>query len=524
MKPKNKLFFLSFCVLYLSSCWAEEQSLTDTLCSRPSSDEIMKVAPNSVHEIFLLGEQYQNSKDYLKAISCYKARISQEDTDKTEIWSSLYRTAQCYRALDEWNQALDYYLQAYEQIPEIANPIEEIATYYRLHKKNYLAYLFAKLGQAIPYPEQYASLTAKNIYDYRFDEELLIVAYYTHFRPEGLIAGDRLNINREVSEDIKNKNRRNLLYYVQNLPDVRFQPITFTLPLIGEKADLHYNPLNPSILKTKEGFWLSCRTINYTSKGAIERKMIDPTKEKLEMDNKNYLLQYDKNFTFLSQSEILDHNPLTERSGEMKGLEDLRIFIYNNGLHGTASMLFNGVSIMTLNQFGDRTIEGTVPLESTTLLQGLNPQKNEKNWLPFIREDVLLFIYAYDPLTIYKLDKQSGNLHTVVSKKQKRNFSHFHGSAGPISFDDGYLIIVHEAIKRNEYCYIHRFIYLDKEYNITKISLPFTYKHQGIECCCGMTIDHAGKDIIMTVGIEDKEAYLAFIALDKVRALLQPIL
>src|SRR5204862_471745 len=105
----------------------------------------------------------------------------------------------------------------------------------------------------------------------------------------------------------------------------------------------------------------------------------------------------------------------------------------------------------------------------------------------------------------------------------KHDFTRFRGSTPPIEFDEGYLLLVHEHVDNGQRNYMHRFLFLDKDFNIKKMSLPFIFMHKGIEYCCGMTIDHTEKNLIMGLGIEDREAYLFITDLDTVRTLLEPI-
>lgn len=554
MKNFKKFFFQLLCVFALSACSntnnppvnnTEETSVDDTHLSQalepaaiPSAENNAEIIedpsaillrqleenPDGAHDIFLGAELYWNNKHYQEAIVWYKARIAHKDRDKKENWLSLYRIAQCYEALNEWSPALDYYLQAHQEIPAIADPIERIATYYRLQRKNNLAYAFAKYGATIPYPANYADLTSKHIYDYRFDEELLIAAYYINHKQEGLIAGDRLINSPDVPEDVKNKNKKNFLFYIQNLLRVRLQPISITLPLIREGLDLHYNPQNSSILKIEDGYLLICRTVNFTQTGGCSKwYMIDPDAKKLKFDNKSFLVKCDKDFHILWQKEILDHIPLTTTSDRVNGLEDFRIFSYNDKTYATTT-LFADVCKIALIQFDDQNTENTTPLKSIVVLKGPIPNRHEKNWLPFIKDGEIHTIYSYDPLTIYKINQETGETETVLSEKPPLDFSHFRGSASPIPFDDGHLIIVHQVIcKDGSYYYIHRFLYLDKNYHIKKMSLPFTYKHLGVEFCSGMTVDHADKNLVMTISSEESESYFAFVPLDTVRTLLQPI-
>ena len=83
-------------------------------------------------------------------------------------------------------------------------------------------------------------------------------------------------------------------------------------------------------------------------------------------------------------------------------------------------------------------------------------------------------------------------------------------------------MLVHEVVHfpENRRCYLHRFLYLDENFKITKVSKPFIFQHIGVEYCWSMTLDHTESELILPIGIEDREAYLCFVDLDTIRSLL----
>jgi len=126
-------------------------------------------------------------------------------------------------------------------------------------------------------------------------------------------------------------------------------------------------------------------------------------------------------------------------------------------------------------------------------------------------------------LTILKINRETGDCETLISHDSRHDFSKFRGSAAPIEFDNGHLLLIHEVVFTDQRTYLHRFVYLDKDLKITKVSRPFVFFHKGIEYCCGMTIDHSGKQCILSIGFEDSQAFLVFADLEHIRTLLEPL-
>jgi hypothetical protein len=124
-----------------------------------------------------------------------------------------------------------------------------------------------------------------------------------------------------------------------------------------------------------------------------------------------------------------------------------------------------------------------------------------------------------------KPDLETGWCETVLSYQPHHDFSRFRGSAGPVEFDDGYLMLVHEVVHNQDYyrVYLNRFVYLDKNFKVRMVSRPFTFNHQGVEICISMTIDHSGQHLVMPIGIEDREAWLLTVDLDEIRSMLEPL-
>ncbi len=486
--------------------------------------EELRQEPNNERYIFYLAQSLKSLKRYEEAINWYKKRIELKG-DSEEIWFSKFMLGDCYKELKKWDAALFWYLEAYQYNPDRTDPLLNVATYYRWKGQNDLAYIFSKYGSQIPAVEEQIFFNSLPGQNYRFNEELSIAAYYTRFREDGFDAADHLVLTRNVPGYIKHQTYKNLLFYVKNLPNARYMPIAIDFPLITEDSSEKYHPMNPSLLKTDEGYEVICRTVNYTQTGAKIFNTIDPTGI---FRTRNFLVQYDKNFRLISQHEITENlSRMRVRSwiaSHIQGLDDSRIFSYQEQkwfscTTGDTNPTGNfQISLCRLADHPIGSVDKLIPL--------IGPDLNrcEKNWLPIIKNRDLFFIYSYDPFTVLKPNLLTGECDVVLSYQPMHDFSSFRGSAAPIRFDEGYLTLVHEIIHMEDHTrrYLHRLVFLDNELNVKKLSRPFTFKHLGIEFCCGMTWDHSGKEIIFGLGIEDSEAYLCFVDIDTIRTLLSP--
>lgn len=479
--------------------------------------------PNNERYAFYLAQSYRCLRKYDDAIKWYKVRIEKGGWVE-EVWYSKFMIGEMYEEMGFWDQALHWYLDAYQMCPERSEPLQKIASHYRQTGENNLAYLYAKQGARIPYPKEHLLFVSYPAYDYQFDEELSIAAFYTPYKNEGFAAANRIILSRKAPGHVKQATYDNMLFYVENLKIDKMLPIKIDLPLIREGSDERYNLMNPSIQKTKDGYNVICRTVNFSQKGGMEyrsRHPDDPT-----IRTRNFLVRYDPSFQLLSQREIIEELPRERRPSQVVGLEDCRLiepdqhlwmFSTTYDAHPSPA----GQSLCRMKN--DPGAKGPLFVDKLVPLKGFDPTNCEKNWLPFVKENELYAIYGFYPLTIIKINRETGDCPVAFKEETKHDFSRFRGSAAPIAFDDGYLLLVHEVIMKNQRFYLHRFVYLDKDFHLTKVSKPFTFFHQGIEYCCGMTTDHASKKCILSVGFEDAQAFLLFVDLDHIRTLLEPL-
>lgn len=488
-------------------------------------NESLKIEPHNARYLFFLAQTHKSLKHYQEAIRGYQAHI-EKGGSKEEIWLSKYMIGETYEEMGQWEHALYWYLEAFQYYPERAESLKKVTTHYRLKGKNDLAYIFAKYGSNLPLPSDQNLFPSSPLCDYQFDEELSIAAYYTRFREEGFVAANDVVFHKNLPWQVREQTYRNMLYYVPNLKDAHFVPISIELPFIQEGTTERFHPMNPCITKTDQGYEVICRAVNYTQKGAKEFHTND---ENGIFRNKNFLLNYSKELKILSQKELVE-NLYRERirSCSLEGIEDCRLFQYNKALWFTCTTCDTnptGQRQISLCKLSDDKTSEIVPVEKLVPLKGPDLSRCEKNWLPFVKDGSIHLIYSFDPFLILRPNLETGHCTPVLEYQPTHDFTRFRGSAAPIEFDHGYLVLVHEVVLHTNYerCYLHRFLYLDKNFVIKEASLPFTFLHQGVEFCCSMTYDHSGKHLILPIGIEDREAYLCTVSVDTVRDLLKPL-
>lgn len=472
--------------------------------------------PKNERYMFYLAQSYKDSGKLDEAIDMYKKRIEAGGWFE-EVFYAKYMLGKCYQQKNEWPNALHWYLEAFQDNPDRAETLLEVARHYRWAGKNQLAFIFAQRGKKVPYPKHQALFIHDTVYNYELDEELSIASYYTPFKNEGLKAIDRLTRTRYAPPHVRETAHRNGVFYIKNLEGTEFTPIKFTVP-----AKLHHG--NSSIIKTENGYRVMIRSFNYYIN---EHQQFVTNEGDNHVFTRNFLLELDMNFNTLSQAEVIDNTMRRKMVTRIQGFEDPRLFKMNGDYWFSCSVFDlnpEGIPQIALCKLAQKPHDGTIDAQTAVYLKGPDAKRCEKNWLPFMLDGQLYMIYMFEPLTIYKPNIETGELEVIKRIQNKEDYGHFRGSAAPIPFEDGYLSLIHEVIWRdNKRHYIHRFVFFDKEFNITQLSKPFTFKHMGVEYCCSMTRDHSDTKLLMTMSFEERESYICSIPFEKVSEVLEPV-
>lgn len=483
----------------------------------------LKKNPDNLLYAFDLAQIFQSLSKYDKAIKLYhQSRLLGNE----EGWYSEYMIGKCYDLKDEWDNAVKYYHSSFEQRPTRAEPLFDIAQHYYKIGKHSSVCFYADKGIKISYPKNDIIGIDGDIYKFKFLELLSVSSYYEkNYKHKALEYIDQLLFHPYVPQYVKDNALKNLLFYVENINNIKLIPIKAKMPPLSDWSLERYRPCNPSIVKTNKGYIVNCRAVNYVQ-WTPAYVVMDGTKVS---KSKNVYIEYDKNLGKCFESIIEESPWLIQYNTMSKGLEDLRLFYYNDELYFTAtSCELNklGIPKMCLGTFeikNDHEKQKLISVNEITLLEGPAVERAEKNWMPLVIENDLYLIYSFKPYIIYKHNFQTKKSKQFITKDPLCDFSRFAGSAPPIKFDEGYLVMVHEGIWLDRKYYIHRFVYLDKNLDVKKISKPFTFKHTGVEMCCGMVIDHNENKLIMSIALEDREAYLALLDLVQIRSLLKDL-
>ncbi len=463
--------------------------------------------PKNAHLMEEIAETYKNLGLTDLSLKWIQKKIDLGGTPK-ELLLSYLALGKAYEEKKDFDKANGFYLKAREVAPKFAEPFYHLAKLARKKEQNELCTYYALEGKKISLPEEESSIISREVSSYLLDEELSIAAFYSPQKEEGLHAINRLLLNKEAPLHIKNQAFSNLRYYIKPI-DATYIPLNVTCPKIDEKES--YYPINPSIQRTESGYELICRLVNYEKINEENNQSLltrDP--KRYIFISRNLFVTTDKEFLITSEEEIFDHSTYTKFPWEMEGNEDCRLFSYHGENFFSCAVTEANPTHTPQVALGKLKTGQVIPLNSP------NPKRAEKNWLPFVHNDRIQMIYSYDPTIILEPDLDTGKCEKVVEHKCPFDGTRFQGSSGPIPFEEGYLVIVHERALAGKFFYYHRFLFLDQEFRITKASPLFYFKTIGVEYCSGMTLDHEEKNVVLTLGVEDKTSFIALIPVESV--------
>jgi hypothetical protein len=241
----------------------------------------------------------------------------------------------------------------------------------------------------------------------------------------------------------------------------------------------------------------------------------------------NLHLWFDREFNILSSAEIdetlLERTQPYATTAWVQGIEDPRLVRWRDTWWFAANSRVidpRGNPSALLGRLDDEATE----VNQLTPLTYADGREVEKNWLPFVHNDRLLLLYASDPTIVLEPDLDSGRCREVHFEEPALNFDRYRGSAPLIPYGERYLYTIHEtSYLDNRRIYLHRFVEMDRQFRITRVSRLFHVWHTGVEFNCGMCLNHAGDALLMTFSYEEQQSWLLNVPLAEVERLLLPV-
>jgi hypothetical protein len=283
--------------------------------------------------------------------------------------------------------------------------------------------------------------------------------------------------------------------------------------------------MNPSIFLDGEELLLNLRHVNYTlyhsEGGQIFQNRWGPLaylnpENDIHLRTNNFFCVLHPEAFMVTHYGKVDTSKLDiEPVWEFIGLEDARIAKWDDKMFLIGcrrDVKDNGESRMELSEI---IVDNNGIKEiNRSRIETTDPSNYcEKNWMPIL-DMPYHFVKWTNPTEVVKVDMQKLAAETVF-QADKDTFiplPDLRGSSQVIPYKDFRICITHELnffrnkLEQKDATYMHRFVVWDQNWNIVKITEPFSFMTGEIEFCCGATLYK--EDLLITFGFQDNAAYL----------------
>ena len=374
----------------------------------------------------------------------------------------------------------------------------------------------------------------EDCHTYLLDFEASLCAYYANKHSLGRFYTDRLLMNPNIPDPLLMRVYRNYEHYVQPLTTVWSKEyVVKDMDDVVEGIET-YKSLNPSLVRRDESsFYMSIRIVNWTLNPIGFNQYFSPH-PKNKFKTKNLLAvidlegQYIQKPKLITKGESLDLKKI--RGHHIDGFEDCRLFAVdkenNNMLRFITNYTKNNPKGPSKLSIGTIDIQNPDTPHYTSLIpiMGHNDHLTQKNWLVYkVSGDTAWAVYHYQPFTLIEIDLTTGQAVPISEMKLPIRSNEFRGSAGPVPFLDGFLVVVHQVYFKDHggRRYLHRFIKLDKDYVPMGISKAWYLQSKDIEYVSTMVA--LSDSVLLGYGLCDKCACISAASKSVISKMIRPI-
>lgn len=458
--------------------------------------------PGDPRSLFYLAQTLKDKGENAAAIEAYQNRMNAGGWDE-EIWYSAYQLAVCFQRMGKYSDMASACLNAYNLRSWRAEPIVLLARQYAQLEQHDSALLLLEQAQQIELPLSDRLFVEHQAYGDAIQELIGISGFYSnrHSRRErGQQSCENLAIKSDTNHDRRALARRNLFFYAKSW--FVGSPTTTTRQL-SLPVEEPWTQTNPSFVAFEDGYWGTVRCVNYRiNQGKYFVNDPDNIIRTL-----NYWVQLDSDLTLLSFKAMEDLSTWPrETNSPVQGLEDCRPFRFEGGWWASATARdispdFKATMLLIqLNEKGD--------VQDAKPLHGFGEQLHQKNWMP-IPGDSMRWLYSCDPAFIVQANSNTAALRVESGQALGLACEHWRGGGQLVEWENGWLGIIHETKDTPQgRQYLHRWIKTNSLGEIEGYSRPFYFFQLGIEFACGLTWDVSGTELVLSLGVNDNQAWL----------------
>jgi tetratricopeptide (TPR) repeat protein len=467
---------------------------------------------------FYLANSYYDSGRFDEAIDMYKKRIELGGW-KEEVWYSYYRIGLCFQNMNQFADALFYWLEGYNYYPERLEGIYEIIKHYRIVSKHKLCLKFYNLAKEILDKNENRNsylFLHNDVYTHKIYYEYTIFAAYNNIK----------NIDKEIITVFNHSNNgsevdnilSNMKFYKQILQKEYLFKADNTINSIINGENIQLISSSSCLIKNgnNDGYLCNIRYVNYYIENNGAYKNCDKY-----IISVNKLVEFDKNLNVIKENWM----DLFFDGRTYIGVEDVKIY-YDNYKE---KLLYIGTGYHSNNQIG--IVSGEYNLndykfEINELKQTFNKTSCEKNWIFVDYNNETHIIYSWHPLKICKLE--NNNINIIDTKPTPKFFSRVRGSSCGFKYNKNVgcshiggvkvdmieteiWFMNHIVSYESPRHYYHIISVFDKNMNLLRYSAPFKFEGESIEYCLSIVVEdervlmnYSTWDRTTRIGVYDK--------------------
>lgn len=469
----------------------------------------LKEDPNNCRYLFYIANSYKDIGQYDMAIKYYRRRIESGGWYQ-EIAISYYNIGLCYKNLNKIGDAINAWLEGFDNLPKRIEGLYEIIHHYRCNDKhkiaNYFYDLACKHRHEISIQDEL--FLKREIYDILLDYEYTILCYY--------VTKDYEKVNKIYTQlfnnsNLSNSKRENMLsnfkFYATNLKKHSCEPL-INLNLINDIGKnlimdhaYEFHPSTPSLCLHNGKLINVVRYVNYYIDEQGQYRAKDNMNHYIGCSNiitRNICAIFNIHEGELNLEKEFEIGYNKKFDGFYAGTEDIRIMSTGDSIEFTGNKItkFEG----DYNDFTIHIENGKLDTEKekvdSCLLTMENKNRIEKNWVLFTSNNETYIIYQWHPLKIYKLDNNKQdvfnfemgyeNMSLITTLETPEYFNDVRGSTNGVKVKDEIWFLSHIVSYEENRYYYHMFIVLDeKTFAIKRATRMFTFDGNRVEYTLG---------------------------------------
>ncbi|MFO1161091.1 MAG: glycosyltransferase [Reyranellaceae bacterium] len=468
--------------------------------------EALEREPGNNRYWFYLAQSYRDAGQIAKAAEAYAKRADMGGWEE-EAWYARLQEARCLLNLGDEPAFLRQMMRAYNQRPQRAETLYELARFHRERSLFDASILFSEPGLGARRPDEDILFLEDFVYAAGLKEEFSIAANYARSperKDRGFATCDWLASSRLVPSPSRDLARSNLYFYLRpardEMPSFRASRVAFAPP-VGLHA------LGASIATRGNDVAMLVRAGN-GNPGDDGLHRADGGM----LEIRDFLIALGDDLDVRSVVEISSAKPRSDVARTL-GCDDGKLFFWRDGWwcsSGVEQADANRVSLLRID-----TDRAAAQYRDERILQPVGSGDGTNGWMPVVDGGDLRFVARCDPTRI--LDDRGG---VVSETSPARSAEQYRGATPAIAFESGWLAMVREPSGASPRDVQHRLVWFDRSLALWQISRPFFFDEKGPERAAGLCRHPNGRDMLVTYVDKERAIWLASVTADDIRGFL----